>query len=298
MSNNPLALPSNLYGSWSDMVQIADVMVKSGFLPENIKTKEQALGIIMLGYELGLKPFQSIGGIDLIKGRPTLKPATMLALIYGCKDAEKVVIDAHDTHCTVTMKRKGMPEHTTTFSMKDAERITTSEGGQSKKLSEKYNYKSMPKVMLQWRAVAQCARAVFPDVIQGLYTADELGEDVGYDDIGEIVISTPQSSQTAPILASEYIQVDEQGEPILAPQNGNKGKANGNGKVTWDGSVIQAVRALGHPAYQVGAKIVPLLNDLLATDRITSDMHTNEILANVTAFLSPEQQTEVEKITF
>jgi len=37
---------------------------------------------------------------------------------------------------------------------------------------------SQSRVMLRWRAIAECARIVFPDVINDLYGPDEMGADV------------------------------------------------------------------------------------------------------------------------
>ena len=44
-------------------------------------------------------------------------------------------------------------------------------------LAGKDNWKKQPATMLKWRAVSACARVVFPDVIQGMYTPEEIGQD-------------------------------------------------------------------------------------------------------------------------
>lgn len=228
MSENNGIVPSgNIRETWEVMLQQAEKLVKSGLLPKELTRPEQVVAILMLGRELGLEAWQSINGIDCIAGRPTLKPATMLALIYRFPQTEVVEIDAHDDHCTVTMKRKGMKAHTATFSLLDASKITTKENNETKKLSEKYNWRSMPKVMCMWRAVAQCARAVFPDVIQGLYTPDELGADVGYTETGEsFAISTPPPSDKK----LHYEQIESLGlnHDEVETHASSAPKANGN----------------------------------------------------------------------
>ena len=49
----------------------------------------------------------------------------------------------------------------------------------------KHNWKTMPKVMRQWRAISAAFRPVFADVLAGLYTPEEMGAAV--DEEGAIV---------------------------------------------------------------------------------------------------------------
>ena len=68
--------------NWQQMRDQASVLVASGFLPESIKSPEQAMAIMLTGSELGLPPMQSLRGINVIKGNPTLKPELLLALCW------------------------------------------------------------------------------------------------------------------------------------------------------------------------------------------------------------------------
>lgn len=52
----------------------AQKLIDSKLLPENIKTPEQALIIIQKGKELGFKVMQAFDSIDVIMGKPSLKP--------------------------------------------------------------------------------------------------------------------------------------------------------------------------------------------------------------------------------
>jgi hypothetical protein len=85
-------------------------------------------------------------------------------------------IDNNGQKCTVTIKRKGNSPVSVSFSMADAE---------AQGLAGKDNWRRMPAIMLQWRAVAAACRLVFPDVIGGLYTPEELGAFV--DEQGEVI---------------------------------------------------------------------------------------------------------------
>ena len=69
--------------NWQVMTQQAEMLVKSGFLPASIKTKEQAVAIILTGQELGLPPMLALRKINVIQGVPTVAPELMLALCYS-----------------------------------------------------------------------------------------------------------------------------------------------------------------------------------------------------------------------
>lgn len=165
-------------------LQIADYLIHSGFLPQSLKTVPQVVTIMMMSEELGIGYWQGFNGINVIQGKPTTSPQLMLAKIYQSGHAEEVKVDVVDGVATCTMKRRGMSAHVETFSMDDANKLG---------LASKQNWRQQPQVMLKWRVVAACARVVFPDVIMGMYTADEMGATVNYDDTGnEVVIVTPE----------------------------------------------------------------------------------------------------------
>jgi hypothetical protein len=179
-------------GEFGLMERQAKIIVESGLLPKTVNTWQKAVVIMMQGRELGIGTMASLRGIDVIQGQPAVKPQLMLALIHRSDLLDDMRIEDDGQACRVTMTRKGREPHTEMFSVADAERMQTTEweNNQKKtiKLSEKYNWKQMPEVMRKWRAVAACARVVFPDLILGLYMTEELGEAVIYDDGGEVII--------------------------------------------------------------------------------------------------------------
>jgi len=58
----------------NNMLEQATVWVKSGLLPSSVKTAEQAVVIALKGKELNLTPMASFELIDVIMGKPALKP--------------------------------------------------------------------------------------------------------------------------------------------------------------------------------------------------------------------------------
>lgn len=205
---------------WGIIREKAAILVKSSFLPSAIKTPEQALAIILTGRELGIGDMQALNNINVISGKPTIPPQLMLALINRTKELEDIAITDDGQACTVMMKRKGRQPHSETFSMKDAALMKTTEyiGGEKKTiaLSEKYNWKQQPGVMRKWRAVAACARVVFPDVILGLYTPDEMGAHTDLE-TGEVIEAEPVR-QVPPPEPPVVDVVDADYEPAAEPE--------------------------------------------------------------------------------
>lgn len=175
------------------MKETASMLVKTGFLPGAIKTPEQAIAIILTGRELGIGTMAALNTINVISGKPTVSPQLMLALIERSGQLADIQIEPHNGGAIrCTMKRKGRSPHTEIFG--DAEAAAM-------QLSGKDNYKKQKQTMYRWRAVAACARVVFPDVITGLYTPDEMGVDMSED--GELL--PPHVSQPEPAVEFDPI---------------------------------------------------------------------------------------------
>jgi hypothetical protein len=147
------------------MRQQADVLVKSGFLPQAINTPEKALAIMQKGKELNIPPMHALSSIDIILGKPSVSPQLMLALARRSGELEDLKMEVNDKGATVTITRKGQTPYTTVFGIKEATDL---------QLIGKDNYKKQPAIMFQWRALAANLRITFPDVIAGLYLVEEL----------------------------------------------------------------------------------------------------------------------------
>jgi hypothetical protein len=161
---------------FSVMKETATMLVKTGFLPQSIKTPEQAIAIILTGRELGIGTMAALNTINVIQGKPTVSPQLMLALIERSGQLEDIQIEVFGKGIKCTMKRRGRSPHSEIFGEAEAAAM---------QLHGKDNYKKQAQTMYRWRAVAACARVVFADVITGLYTPDEMGADVTED--GELL---------------------------------------------------------------------------------------------------------------
>ena len=184
MQNQRNELAVIMPDEWQVLKQQAEALVASGFLPQSVNSPQKAVAIMTLGRELGVGAWAALSSINVIQGKPTVSPQLMLALINRSGQLDDMQMRDDGACCTVTMRRKGRTPHTVTFSMQDA----TAMG-----LSNKDNWKKQPAIMRQWRAVAAAARVVFPDVVLGLYTPEELGANVVADEQGNMtIVSAPE----------------------------------------------------------------------------------------------------------
>jgi hypothetical protein len=162
-------------------IQYAQKLIDSKLLPEAIKTPEQALIIIQKGRELGLGPIESFDSIDVIMGKPSLKPKAklMLALASGSvwtktiKDWEDVVNGEGKVVDKITtirfFRRYGDVVNEEDVSFK------YSEAAQMGYLS-KSNWKSQPAIMAYWRCLSRGLDRVCPDLTRGMYMSDEVAD--------------------------------------------------------------------------------------------------------------------------
>lgn len=148
-------------------MQIAENIAKSRLF--GITTKEAAFVVLATGHELGLSPMQSLRGIHVIEGRPSPSADMVAAIVIKSGLAEYFrEVSTTDTESTWETKRKGNGEtrRTYTYTIKDAEAA-----GLVKPNSNWFKYR---RRMLAARAKAFLGRDVYPDLLLGLITAEEM----------------------------------------------------------------------------------------------------------------------------
>lgn len=170
---------------WPMVMQQADMLVRTKFLPAAIDTKEKAIAVMMKGRELGIPPMYALSNIAVISGKPTCTAELMLALIYRDHGDDAVMFtEVSATKATISYKRRGWKERQTfSFSIEDARTAGLSGG----------NWAKYPAAMLRARCTSAVGRMGFPDTIAGMYTPEELGAAVDAE-TGEII-----SAPAAPV---------------------------------------------------------------------------------------------------
>jgi len=173
MSNKELITRQEITPSiWEMIKEIAPAMQASRLF--GVKNPEEAMAIMLKGYELGFSLTASFEFVNVINGRPGLSPRGMLALIQQSPNLAGMKIEdinddkGNPSSCRVTMARINGFSYTTEFSMDNAKSagLIKPDSGWSK----------YPANMLRWRTIGYCADVVFPDI--GMKRIDELGSDI------------------------------------------------------------------------------------------------------------------------
>jgi hypothetical protein len=183
--------------------RMAQLFAKSDLVPKDYKDRpENCLTAMQMGAELGFKPMQSLQGIAVINGRPSVWGDALWALVQSCP----VVIDSHETFDTATMTatcmihRRGRA-HPTVQRYSQADAVVS---GLWKKTGPWTQY---PQRMLQMRARAFCARDAIPDYLKGLGVAEEVRDieiDMGNAEVVPRAAQAPQTTEQARATLPEY----------------------------------------------------------------------------------------------
>lgn len=196
---NILSIPRSFFLLTDEQFKRIQFMAKmyaaSSFNAGDDKKTEGDYFIIMIkGMELGMSLTAAVEFISVIKGKPCIDGKGMLALIRNNPKCGGIEIDSQDESCTVTGRRADTGDtHSETWTLDDARKFLVWEKGSLKPLADRQQWRSQPKTMLKWRAVAAFARALFSDVIGGLYSKEEMLE-------GEVVVTDNGEMNAAPVL--------------------------------------------------------------------------------------------------
>lgn len=163
-SRVPVPMPRTL----EQQLHLATVLLKGGAVPTHFKTAEAVVMAIQSGAELGIPPVQSLRLHNLIQGKMALNADGHVAVILASGKAEYFAPEEiTEERATFVTKRKGSPSPVRyCFTMADAKLAGL--------VDKNPTYKTHPKRMLAARAKAFLGRDVYPDVVGGMLSAEEL----------------------------------------------------------------------------------------------------------------------------
>jgi len=172
----------------NDIQTMALAVVKSGLF--GMKTVEQATALMLIAQAEGYHPALAARDYHIIQGRPTLKAETMMARFQqqGGK-VEWNVLTNEEVTATFSHPSGGSAKITWTIEM-----------ARSAKLADKDNWKAYPRAMMRARVVSEGIRTVFPGVVLGVYTPEEV-QDIPTQpqvkDMGSAVFVEPSANDSA-----------------------------------------------------------------------------------------------------
>jgi len=149
-----------------EVEKIADYVVKSGLF--GITRKEQAVALMLLSQAEGLHPMKAIQEYHIIQGRPAMRADAMLARfqqVGGRVEWHELT----DTKARATFSHPQGGSVTIEWTIQMAKNAGLFDKAGS-------NWKRYPRAMLRARTISEGIRTVYPGVIAGIYTPEEIAD--------------------------------------------------------------------------------------------------------------------------
>jgi hypothetical protein len=195
--------------SMQEAMLFSEAVVQSGLVP-HVKRKEAAFAIIVTGAELGLTAMQSLRSIHIVDGKPTLSADLIVGLVKRSSVCQWFrLVETTNERAVFETLRRGEPEPTRyVYTMEDAARAN---------LLGRRPWRQYTAAMLRARCATALARAVYPDLVAGIYEPDELqhhhsellpnavGHGLLLDDAEEAQV-VAASAQPAPTPPSDFVE--------------------------------------------------------------------------------------------
>lgn len=155
--------PANL----EQALSLATTLSKSGLIPDALKNKPaDVLVVLMTGRELGIGPMQALRGISVINGKAVIGADLMVAQCLRHRDVCEFFRLLESTNVVARYQTKRVGSEPVTMEW-------TIEQAKVAGLAGKGPWTAHPAAMLRARASSALARAVYPDLVGGMYDQDE-----------------------------------------------------------------------------------------------------------------------------
>jgi|SRR5215831_204187 len=153
--------------SYSEIAQLGEAIAKSGLF--GIKTKDQAIALMMIAHAEGRHPALAARDYDVIQGKPAKKAEAMMRdFIQAGGKVEWHTLSDAKVDATFT--------HPQTGSVRiDWDMARAAAAG----FAGKDNWKKFPRAMLRSRVVSEGVRTVWPLATSGLYVPEEVADFTG-----------------------------------------------------------------------------------------------------------------------
>jgi hypothetical protein len=148
---------------------LAERLHKAGVFGQEVTSADKAFAVLLKGHELGFTPMAAAGSIAIIKGKVSLSADATIAL---CKRSPACLylrlVESSEEVATYETQRHGDPSPTA-LSYTIAQAKTAG-------LTGSQTWRAHAPAMLRARCGAAIARAVYPDLVAGIYDPDEVAE--------------------------------------------------------------------------------------------------------------------------
>lgn len=176
MTNEIKTIESTSYlnmNVWDAMDKMAQTFIKSGALPTGVSNTSQLMMLFQAGYELGMKPVESLRNLYIVKGRVALQGSAMLKKMIDAGVKIKWN-EVGPEKVKATFERQGMEPFVAEYTMAQADAGKVSLTFKDGKWFKKPTYAAFPENMLRWKVVSTAGKFYCADIIEGY----DLVEDV------------------------------------------------------------------------------------------------------------------------
>lgn len=197
VKRSPFELAREFVAYLKDIDIIAESLSKSTLLPKEMQTPANLRLVLAQGLEMGFSPLQAVRATFVIPGsKDGYTPAklgyyvqALIALVHSRGKCRFFRVDeTNGKRCRVSCARSDEAAdvvHSFELTIEQARDAKmnvkwTKENGQWV-AEEKHPWKTAPADMLMWRVCGRAAKAVFPDVVFGMSTPDEIEDLVAAD---------------------------------------------------------------------------------------------------------------------
>lgn len=183
-------------GAMENMLQtraVANFLSRSKFLPQALRGDlNTAVMLCVTCKQMGL-PITALSEVMEVNGKISFWGRTKLAIVMKSPLCEYIMAEEQDdTKCVLVAKRKGWPKEVKeTYTIQMAEKAGL--------INRSDAWKKHPADMLYWRAVTRVISKVFPDVIQGFASVEDLEDEM--DEKPQVVAKPVEAEPT--IMADE-----------------------------------------------------------------------------------------------
>lgn len=161
----------------SELKDLSKIFYESGMFTD-VKSAAQAFVKIQAGQEIGLSPFASISGINVIVSKPTFGAGVIASAVKNSAKYDFKVKELTDLICSIDFFEGKEFIGNSTFTIADAKKQATK------------NLEKFPRNMLYARAISNGQKWFCPDVFQmAVYVPEEMQEIT--ENITHEIIETP-----------------------------------------------------------------------------------------------------------
>ena len=161
---------------WRETLAMAQGLAGSSLVPADLRGRpEDVMVVLLTGRELGLQPMYALRNVYVLEGRPSLSADGISAICQASPLClEWRILESTADRATIRVHRYGRDPQTFTWTAEEAKRAGLFDRGKD---PAKNNWNRYPRQMLVSRVSSEAGREVFPDVLGGFYSREELQDE-------------------------------------------------------------------------------------------------------------------------